>query len=95
MLHKSHKLPALLMAGTILLSFNSCGLMEMRDCYVETEEGEASADRMLAPAERVNQVVERPETEETAADEPVPTQWTAVLTGDVLVDTAILREIGQ
>ncbi|MBR3999813.1 MAG: CapA family protein [Clostridia bacterium] len=92
MLHKSHKLPALLMAGAILLSFNSCGLMEMRDCYVETVEGEASADLMLAPAERVNQVVARPETEVITEKDPVVTQWKAVLTGDVLVDSAILKD---
>lgn len=92
MLHKSHKLPALLMAGAMMLSFNSCGLMEMRDSYVETEEGEGSADLMLAPAERVNQVIERPAEEKNAEAEPKVTQWKVALTGDVLVDTSILKD---
>ena len=91
MLHKSHKLPALLLSGAMLLSLNSCGLMEMRDSYVETEEAEETTGQMLAPAERVNQVIERPETE--AVPEPAEnTELTVVLTGDVQVDTSILKD---
>lgn len=95
MLHKSHKLPALVLSGAMLLSLNSCGLMEMRDCYVETEEGEGSADLMLAPAERVNQVIERPETEEQSQKETETVRWTAALTGDVRIDSNILRDAAE
>lgn len=91
MLHKSHKLPALLLSGALLLSLNSCGLMEMRDCYVETEEAEATTSQMLAPAERVNQVIERPESE-TAAVSVENTELKVVLTGDIRMDSSILRD---
>ena len=91
MLHKSHKLPALLLSGAMLLSFNSCGLMEMRDSYVETEEAEATTSQMLAPAERVHQVIERPESE-TAPVSIENTELKVVLTGNIRMDSGILKD---
>ena len=92
MLHKSHKLPALVLSGAMLLSLNSCGLMEMRDSYVETEEAEETTGQMLAPAERVNQVIERPVEEENQPETPEVKECTVALSGDVLVDTGILKD---
>lgn len=94
MLHKSHRIPALLAAGALMLSLNSCGLMEMRDSYVETEAGEDSAGLMLAPAERVNQVIERPAEEETDVPENAETMSDVkiVLAGDAVLDTAIVTD---
>ena len=97
MLHKSHKFQALLMAGAMLLSLNSCGLLEMRDCYVETEEAEDTAERMLAPAQRVNQVIQRPESEETSAAPAAEEakDVTVVLTGDILIDSGIVKDAAE
>ncbi|MBQ8511697.1 MAG: CapA family protein [Clostridia bacterium] len=93
MLHKSHRIPALLAAGALMLSLNSCGLMEMRDSYVETEAGEDSAGMMLAPAERVNQIIERPAVETDVPQTTEPRKDVKiVLAGDALIDTAIVKD---
>lgn len=92
MLHKSHRIPALLMAGAMLFSLSSCGLMEMRDSYVETEEAEDTAGQMLAPAERVNQIIERPENEPEAPEAVEAREVKVVLTGDVAVDSSMIKD---
>lgn len=78
------------------LSLTSCGLIEVRDSYVETEVGEAEAGIMLAQAERRNEVEVRAETFDSAiyageAEEPETViKFTAV--GDIRFDSDIVAD---
>lgn len=83
-----------LAAGVLLLSSASCGMIEMRDSAAETEKEETAA-LMLDPAERKNTVETREEAQAPAADaaaEEPAAEVTFCLTGDILVDDAIIQD---
>lgn len=80
-----------LTAGVLLLSSASCGMIEMRATASDSEPVEETAERMLEPAERKNSVETREETEATAPEEPAA-KLSFCLTGDILVDDAIIRD---
>lgn len=86
---------AALAAGVLLLSSTSCGMLEMRASTAETEMEEETTALMLDPAERKNTIETRAETEipseNVSAEEPAA-EVTFCLTGDILVDDAIIRD---
>ncbi len=77
-----------------LLTFSSCGIIEMRDSYVETEKGEANTDLLLAPAERKNEVEIKVEEEPeiAVAKETAKTVVTFTAAGAIRIDDAIIED---
>ena len=79
------------MTGVMLLSSASCGMIEMRDSTADLEEKEESAPLMLEPAERVNTVETRKETEIPTAQEPAAAV-SLCFTGDIRIDENIISD---
>lgn len=84
---------SLFTAGAILLSATSCGMIEMRDSVVETEQVEDTAPMMLEPAERKNTVETRAEIKSETVTEAEPEKVVSfVLTGDLCIDESIIGD---
>ena len=78
-----------------MLSLTSCGMIEMRNAVQETTRGEADSTKMLAPAERVNEIEIRTETAENEAEIPEEAPKTVIsfaAAGDVRIDENIIAD---
>lgn len=82
---------ALIAAGIMLLSSSSCGMIEMRDSYQETEMVEGSADVMLTQAERYNTVESMAETAPETETKKT-SKIKVALSGDIVIDDGIVTD---